>query len=158
MGQGSGRFLRDNAFLAAAVCLPLLVVVFFVLASIVPRFLVAPPAYDLLVRANDLYSQTSTRVAVDFAVRDGAVAVVVRPMPANGYGTRSRLFLFDRATMNVREVPVEMPEPPEDFKESDPPRTRRIAALSGRRVLDQLRAPDGYQLESRGSRGAGIVG
>ena len=46
MEQGSGRFLRENAFLAAAVCLPLLVVVFFVLASIIPRWLVAPPAYD----------------------------------------------------------------------------------------------------------------
>jgi hypothetical protein len=156
--QGSGRFLRENAFLAAAVFLPLLVVVFFVLASVIPRWLVAPPAYDLLIRATDAYTQVVSRVSIDFAVREGNVDVVVRPIAANGLGTRSRLFLFDHATLSVREVPVEMPEQTEDLKESDLPRTRRVAALAGRRVLDQLKAPDGYQLESRGSRGVGIVG
>jgi len=160
MEQGSGRFLRENAFLAAAVCLPLLVVVFFVLASIVPRWMVAPPAYDLLIRANDLITQTNSRVSVGFAVRDGGVDVVVKALPTNGYNAdaRSRLFLFDHTTMNVSEVVVEMPEHIEDLKESDPPRTRRVAALAGRRVLDQLNAPDGYQLENRNSGGAGIVG
>ena len=42
MRQGSARFLRENAFLAAAVILPLIVVVLFVLASIVPRWVVTP--------------------------------------------------------------------------------------------------------------------
>lgn len=156
--RGGSRFLRDNAFLVAAVCLPLLVVVFFVLATMIPRWLVPPPAYDLLVRANPLYSQPPSRVSVDFAVQDGSVEAIVRPMPPNVYGTQARLFLFDHATMNVREIPVELPEHLEDLKEGDPPRTRRVAALAGRRVLDQARAPDGYQLENRGTGGSGIVG
>ncbi|HEY7170765.1 MAG TPA: hypothetical protein VH417_07955 [Vicinamibacterales bacterium] len=158
MEQGRGRFLRENAFLTAAVCLPLIVVVFFVLASVIPRWLVPPPAYDLLIRANDVYTQSNSRVSVDFAVRDGSVEVIVKPLPAGLYNARSRLFLFEHATMNVSEVSVEMPEHAEDLTEHDPPLTRRVAALAGRRVVDQLRAPDGYQLENRGSRGAGIVG
>jgi hypothetical protein len=160
MEQGSGRFLRENAFLTAAVCLPLVVVVFFVLASVIPRWAVAPPIYDLLIRVNDVYAQATSRVSVDYAVRDGGVDVVVKPLPAGGYNTsaRSRLFLFDHATMSISEVTVEMPDHFEDLQEHDPPLTRRITALAGRRVLDHLRAPDGYQLEHRGSRGAGIVG
>jgi len=156
--QGRGGFLRKNAFVVAAVCLPLLVVVFFVLASIVPRRLVAPPAYDLLIRANEVEAQPNSRVAVDFGVRDGRVEVVVRPLAAGGFATRSRLFLFDHATMNVSEVPVDMPEQIEYLRENDPPRTRPVTALSGRRVLVQLRAPDGYQLQDRNTGNAGIVG
>ena len=160
MVQGRGRVLRDNAFIVAAVCLPLLVVLFFVLASVVPRWMVAPPAYDLLIRANDVFTESNSRVAVGFEVRDGGVNVVVRPLPAGGYNTdaRSRLFLFDHATMNVSEIAVEMPEHVEDLKEHDPPLTRRVAALAGRRVLDQIKAPDGYQLQDRNTGNAGIVG
>src|SRR3954453_2338413 len=123
MTQERGRVLRDNAFLVAAVCLPLLVVVFFVLASVIPRWFVPPPAYDLLIRATDLYTQTPTRVSIEFAVQDGSVEAIVRPVPMNVYGTRTRLFLFDHGTMNVREIVVNLPAH-EDLKEGDPPRTQ----------------------------------
>ena len=33
-----------------------------------------------------------------------------------------------------------------------------VAALAGRRVLADARAPDGYELNSRSNRGPGIVG
>src|SRR4051812_49056698 len=99
MEQGSRRFLRENAFLTAAVCLPLLVVVFFVLASAIPRWMVAPPAYDLLIRANGSYTQANSRVSVEFAVRDGSVNVVVKPLSAGVYNAPSRLLLFDQSTM-----------------------------------------------------------
>src|SRR4051794_3831758 len=157
MTQERGRVLRDNAFVVAAVCLPLLVVVFFLLASVIPRWFVPPPAYDLLIRATDPYTQAPSSVSIEFAVRDGSVEAIVRPAPKNVYGTRTRLFLFDHATMNVREIVVNLPEHA-DLKEGDPPRTQRIEALAGRRVLDQLKAPDGYQLENRSGQSAGLVG
>lgn len=155
MTPGSGRFLRDNAFLVAAVSLPLVVVVFFLLSSAIPRWLVPPPAYDLLVRATDAYNQTNPRMTVDFNVRDGKVEATVRPVPANTYGLRSALFLFDHTTMTVREIPIELPD---NLVEGDPPRTIVVDALAGRQVLAQAKAPDGYQLESRSQRGPGIVG
>lgn len=154
MTPGRG-FLRDNVFLVAAVSLPLLVVAFFLASTVIPRFLVAPPAYDLLIRATDTYNQTNPRMAVDFEVRNGKVEVTFRPMPANGYGPRSRLFLFDHATMSAREIPIELPD---NLVEGDPPRTIAVDALAGREVLAQSKAPDGYQLESRSQRGPGIVG
>lgn len=158
MEQDRRRWLRENAFLAAAVCLPLLVVVFFVLASVIPRWMVAPPAYDLLMRLSDRYGPTNTHTTIDFAVRAGSVEVTVSRTATNEWGTHARLFLFDHATMSAREVPVELPDQLDDLKAGDPPRTRRVAALAGRRVLEPLRAPDGYQLENRGTSSAGLVG
>ena len=115
----------------------------------------APPAYDLLIRATDTYNQTNPRMTVDFDVRNGKVEVTFRAMPANGYGLRSRLFLFDHATMSAHEIPIELPD---NLVEGDPPRTIAVDALAGREVLAEPKAPDGYQLESRSQRGPGIVG
>src|SRR3954463_11210711 len=157
MTRGSARVLRDNAFLVAAVCLPLPVVVFFVLASVIPRWFVPPPAYDLLIRATDLYTHTPSRVSIDFAVRDGSVEAIVTPVPMNNYAIRTRLFVFDHATTNVREIVVNLSEHA-DLKEGDPPRMQPVEALAGRRVLDQLKAPDGYQLENRSGNSGGLVG
>ena len=154
MTPGRG-FLRDNVFLVAAVSLPLIVVAFFIASTAIPRFLVAPPAYDLLIRATEAYNTTKPPITVDFAVRNGKVEVTFRPLAANAYALRSRLFLFDHTTMSVREIPVELPE---NLVEGDPPRTIPVDALMGREVLADAKAPDGYQLESTNQRGPGIVG
>jgi hypothetical protein len=154
MTPGRG-FLRDNVFLVAAVSLPLIVVAFFLASTAIPRFLVAPPAYDLLIRATVTYYQTNPRITVEFNVRNGRVEVTFRPAPANGFAMRSGLFLFDHTTMGVREIPVDLPD---NLVEGDPPRTIIVDALAGREVFAQAKAPDGYQLESRSQRGPGIVG
>lgn len=158
MGQGRAGWLRENTFVAAAICLPLVVVLFFVLASVIPRWFVAPPTYDLLIRVGDKYLPTNTHTNIDFAVRAGGVDVVVSATPPNGWGARARLFLFDHASMSAREVRVDLPEHLEGLQEGEPPRTRRVDALAGRVVLDQLKAPDGYHFENRGNGSAGLVG
>jgi hypothetical protein len=150
----AGRTLRDNAFLVAAVALPLLVVAFFLVATAVPRWLVPPPAHDLLLRAYGPYDQGRPRVSVEFKVRDGRVEATFRPSPPQTYPQPAELFLFEHQTMNVRKIPFDMP----DLKEGDDPRTVVIEALAGRQVLPQTHAPDGYRLDNRASGGSGLVG
>ena len=156
MTAGSGRFLRDNAFLVAAVALPLVVVAFFLLSTALPRWMVPPPTYDLLVRATEAYNQTNTRIMVDFDVRSGKVMVTFQAVPANkGLPLRAKLFVWDHTTMSAREIPVELPD---NLVEGDPPRTVVVDALGGREALAEAKAPDGYQLQSRSQRGPGLVG
>ena len=153
--QGGSRFFRENAFLIAAVLLPVAVVAFFLLASAIPRWRVPPPAYDLLVRAGGPYDPTRPRVAVDFTVRDGQVEAIVRPVPDQGYSPLARLFLIEHETMEAREIRLDLPT---DLAATDPPRTIAISALAGRRVLDQPKAPDGYEFQTRDGGGSGLVG
>src|SRR2546426_5054839 len=140
MTPGSGRFLRENAFLVAAVTLPVVVVAFFLLATAIPRWTVPPPAYDLLISASD-NNQTNRRITVDFGVRDGKVEATFRPLLAGSYGQPSKLFLWDHTTMSVREVTVELPD---NLVEGDPPRVIVVDALAGRQALAIAKAPDGY--------------
>jgi hypothetical protein len=154
MPSGATRFLRDNVFLVAAVCLPILVVGFFLLSSAIPRWRVPAPAYDLLIRAGE-NDHTTQRVSLDLDVRDGAVQATARPVAVTLYVQRSTLWLFDHKTMKVRRVPIDVP----DLKEGDASRTFPVAALAGRRVTTAPNAPDGYELRTPRDGGrAGIVG
>ncbi len=99
-----GGFLRNNLFLVAAVALPLVVAGLFLVATAVPRWSVPPPAYDLVLRATRLYDGTPAKVSVDFVVRDGRVIAVATPAPENLYAQAARLFLFEHASMRVREL------------------------------------------------------
>jgi hypothetical protein len=155
MTAGGRSFLRDNAFLVAAVSLPVLVIAFFLLASIVPRWLVPPPAYDLVLRADGPYPRTPPRVSVDFKVHEGRIEAAVRALGPNEYQQPSVLFLFDHETMNVREIPFDLPS---DMRSTDPPRAIVIPEIAGRRVISQVQAPDGYKLETRNNQGPGILG
>jgi hypothetical protein len=150
----AGRFLRDNTLLLAAVALPLIVVVFFMLATAIPRWTVPPPAYDLVFRVDGIYDRTGSRVQVAYNERDGRVEATVRPLAENMYLPSPVLFLFDHQTLNVREIRVDLP----DLEPRDPPRTLVVEELAGRRVDPQSIAPDGYALSDRGRRAPGLIG
>jgi hypothetical protein len=155
MTEGRGGFLRDNIFLVAAVSLPLIVVLFFVAATAIPRWTVPPPQYDLVLRADGYYDQAAERLSVDYTVRDGRVEATFRALPQATFLTPARLFVFEHATMTVRTIAVDIPT---DMKDGDPPRTIVVEALAGRRVTADSSAPDGYQLDNRSRRGPGLVG
>jgi hypothetical protein len=147
-------FLRENAFLAAAIALPIAVVMLFLVATALPRWLVAPPQHDLLIRAHGSYEQTRPRVSVEFAVRNDRVEAIVRGLPADTYAQVPRLYLVEHDTRNVREVPYEVPL---TLGPNDPP-VRLSIDLKGRRVIADSKSPDGYELRTQSSGSTGIAG
>ena len=156
MARSLSGFLRDNPFIVAAVVLPVAVAAFFVVATLIPRWTVPPPSYDLVMRTTRPYDATRTGVVVEFAVRGGRVEATLRaPTPPNIYAEPSALLLFDHNTMSVREIPLELPT---RMEEGEPPRTIVVEALSGRRVSPQAAAPDGYALQNRTGGSPGLVG
>jgi hypothetical protein len=153
MGGSVVRFVRANAFVAAAIALPVLVAGFFMLASAIPRWTVAPPAYDFVFQTSGPYDR-SANLVLDFNVRDSRVEVTARPAPNDGYTHRSGLFLFDHETLTVREVDLGLPETLPGGK----PMTIAVNALAGRRVVSEATAPDGYQLRTGRAEGSGLIG
>lgn len=157
-------WLRDNAVLVAAVLLPAAVALLFVVATLVPRWMVAPPQHDLVFSVEAPFESVHPAVVVDYKVEDERVVATFRgvPRPDNAlqqptpYMQRWILLLFDHRTMEVREIPaVERPAalPPGETQ------TVVVEALAGRRVVPGARAPDGYTVDGSGMRGSGgIVG
>jgi hypothetical protein len=145
---------RDNAFLLAAVALPVVVVGLFVIASAIPRWRVPPPAFDLLVHADGPY-RPNTPIVVNFWVREGRVVAEVTPTPQHASSQLPALYLFDHATATVREVAVQLPA---QLDEGEASRLVPVEALADRRILEGPHAPDGYMFEVRSRGGSGLVG
>lgn len=147
------RFLRENAFLVAAVALPLVVVGFFLLATAIPRWTVPPPAYDLLFTTST-YREPRRAVSLEFSVVNGRLDAVARPATDDSHPPRLTLWRFDHQTFSVREIPVAVPE----LSAGDAPRTIDVEALAGRVVLADPRAPDGYEVRRDDRSSPGIAG
>jgi hypothetical protein len=150
-------FLRDNAVLVAAFVLPAIVAVLFILATAIPTWTVPLPQHDLLVRAEH-YESPPPDLYVEYVVRDGRLEAVVKPVvkPDNPnvgitYPQRWKLLLFDHTTMEVREIPVDLPR---DVAAGET-RTVPVDALAGRRMLANEVAPDGYRVVSLNTYGSG---
>ena len=149
-------FLRNNAFLVAAVALPVVVVAFFLVATAVPRWTVPPPAYDLVFRAGKPYDQPRPQVSVEFRVVDGRLEAIARPVQKDQYVPAWRLFRFDHQTLSLQEIPLKIPD---SLPADSEPQTFLVDALAGQRLLEQTMAPDGYELRTDRTRGsAGLVG
>ena len=77
----AARFLRDNAFLVAAVSLPLAVVGMFLLLTAIPKWTVAPPRFDLLLQTTE-YDRANSPISVELFVRDEALQARLRVVKA----------------------------------------------------------------------------
>ncbi|HET9370826.1 MAG TPA: hypothetical protein VFO19_11285 [Vicinamibacterales bacterium] len=145
--------LRDNALLLVALALPLLVVALFLVMTMVPRYTVAAPRYDLVLSAIGSWDY-SGRHSMTFSVRDNRVVADFRPPSPNSAPIKQVLYVFDHTTLDLREVTVATPT---DLVDGDS-RTVVVEALASRPVIAQTRAPDGYEFQMRNSRSPGIVG
>ena len=150
----SRGFLRDNAFLAGAVSLPLVVVAFFLLSTAIPRWTVPPPRYDVLLHTRS-WDQTGPRVTVEFTVQNGTLQATVRPLPPNVTAHRSALWLFDHQTLSAREVSFPLPE---RLADDEAARTIPLDTFGGRRVVAEAKAPDGYEIQTRSASSPGLIG
>lgn len=154
MADPAGAGARSNTFVWAAVVLPVVVAGFFLLASAVPRWTVAPPTYDLLVRVERPWN-TPPVVALDFTVRNGRVVVTARPPSTQAYVERWALFLVDPDVGSMRAIPVNAPE---TMEAGAPPVEVEVRELAGLQVLAEAVAPDGYRLQQPSYGGRGLVG
>ncbi len=148
-----GKLLRENAALAVGIVLPVVVVVFFLLATYIPRLLVDPPQYDFLFAQNYSYSNQQPRwqyeIDIDSERKLRVRAFLTEP---DKYAPRARLFLYEHLSGDVREISLPLPETAEAAAAGV---VVEIAEFSNE-VIDSHRvAPDGYELidPRRGSGG-----
>ena len=150
-------FLRDNVAILIGVSLPLLVVAFFVIASNLPKAYVDPPQHDLLLLGQDGAYQ-SRPVQLDITVVEGRLRVrTFKPDYRGNVGVTyfqagTRLYIWSHETRSFREVPIDLPADVETF---DNGTEIAVPPLVGKRLVTELRAPDGYEYRTTGYGGGG---
>ncbi|HHQ13559.1 MAG TPA: hypothetical protein ENK16_00890 [Chromatiales bacterium] len=135
------RFLRENLLIVVSIALPLLVVLFFVLASELPRLYVSAPAHDLVLSARVPGANRTSPVQVELLVLDGKIKLRVHKPENGGNGDMPRIFVYEHARDTVREIGIQLPEDIEDLPDGS---ELVVPELSGLTVDTSLRAPDGY--------------
>src|SRR5688572_659738 len=131
MDEPAPRGRRENAFLIAAIGLPVVVVALFLVASAVPRWTVPPPGYDLVLRSDGGYTPAAQHVVTTIRVREGRVVAEFQPAAPNSYPQKPTLYLFDHLTSTAVEVPFDVPA---SLEEGEKVRVEPVAALADRRV------------------------
>ena len=145
------RIGKDNLLIVIGVSLPLLVILLFVLATTLPKLLVAPPQHDFLFTSYLSAYPNVAPMRVNIDVYQGrARARIYRNQGAQ----ITKLFLLDHTTSNLREIPISIPDQAETFEDGT---EIRIPELETMRLDPSLKAPDGYEFRGPDYRGGGLV-
>jgi hypothetical protein len=147
-------FLRKNMMIVVSIALPLLVVLFFALASILPGLYSNPPEHDLLLSFQGRATSKTSQVRIDLSVIDGQLKAVTRPLDNTYYSNNPRLFRYHHLSGDISEISIPVPD---NIAELEDGTEIPIPELAGVRVSDKLRAPDGYEFSGRRSGGGFIT-
>jgi hypothetical protein len=147
------EFIRKNLMIVVSIALPLLVILFFALASIIPGIFATPPEYDLLLSLHDRATPKASQLKYDFVIRNGRLKVELSKKDANHYEGNPRLFLYQHESGETKEISLQIPQDPGDLTES---KEIPVPEFADNKISDTLRAPDGYEFRGRSS-GGGVM-
>ena len=165
-------FFRENLAIVVAVSLPIVVIALFAAATVIPTWVVGPPAYDLILThgVRHVAGDRSIRVSVDVVegrlrarvagvggrdffegqgpiVFEGRSPAVIpgEAMPSLTFPNLvPRLFVFDAATRRTREIEIRIPTDGPALAAGD---ELPIPELADVRLDTSLRSLDGWWFE-----------
>jgi hypothetical protein len=146
-------YLRENLMIVVSIALPLMVALFFVLASILPGLYSSPPAHDLLITLQGRTTAYSSQVKIKLVIRNERLKAVVVLSDQSNFENNPRLFRYSHVTGDVREISIQLPEDITGLSYGD---EIPVPELAGLRVSSALRAPDGYEFRGY-RRGGGLM-
>jgi hypothetical protein len=148
-------FIKRNLALVAGLVLPVLLMGFFFIASMLPRAVSDPPKYDMVFAAQDYTGGNTLPVSVNFIVKDGALkAQYARLNPPGNYGQWRKLYIYEAKTQKVRELPFGFPA---DMDKITGTREDVVEAAKELKLDSTLQSPDGYELSYDGYSHSSLV-
>lgn len=136
------KIVRDNIILVAGIALPLVVMLFFLLATWIPRWLVDPPQYDLLFSGVSWSDKSSNTVNLVVTAEGQLKARYFKRQ--EGESPLRRLFIYEHTTGDVREISIPSLAG-EVYGEVEI--EREISEFAARTVSTKRTAPDGYEFQ-----------
>lgn len=153
------RFLKENLVLAMGVALPVLLVVFFLIATWLPSLFVASPKYDFLFSNGNIYSAKGW---ISTRIENGRLKITERISNDNCNTYQEyKLYLLEASTGNVRRL-ANIPSPSSEARCRNPQplssyeREVLVEQIKNYKFSSEPAAPDGYVLRISASGGGGF--
>jgi len=146
------RFIKENPSLAAGIGLPILLLVFFSLASIIPQWTVAPPKYDLLFSIEENRCDDK-KPSVNFKLVGSSMkAEYLYPEKKDNYSNcyqYKKLYRFSAAKNESREIVYDVPAKDKQITDW---KNFEIAEVKNLKLDGSKKAKDGYEFFGRYDR------
>jgi hypothetical protein len=146
------NWIKENLVLAIGLTLPLLLIVLFFVASVLPKSMGTPPQYEMLFTTVKYEYESSPDYLLDFNVKNKALMVKAKKNDDKGKNFNSkRLMAYDGKTETVREIAIDASKFGDGVE----------------MILDETKnfsidisptSPDGYALEGPNYGSSGLVG
>jgi hypothetical protein len=146
------NWIKENIVLVIGFTLPLMLIVLFFVATVIPKMTGTPPQYEVLFSVQDYSSQNKQEYVVNFKVKDKQLMIKTKKADDKNYSNDSKkLMAYDAKTEVIREITFD------DSKFSDG--AEMLLEETKNMTIDTaMQAPDGYVLENQGYSGTGLIG
>ncbi len=147
------KFIKENLVLVLGLTLPLLLIVLFFFASILPKMLGEPPQYAMLFVSTNYQYNDKVDYILDFDIDNERVVVKLKDKEDKKYSSErtEKLFVYDGKSQTVREIKV---DDSGLIKNVEVP-----VAEASKMVVDSSRiSPDGYTFSGRQYGSRGLIG
>jgi hypothetical protein len=145
------NFIKENLVFVIGLTLPLLLILLFFVATVIPKSMGMPPQYEMLFTIMRYDYQTKPEYQLDFNVKNKQLLVKSKKTDdKNAYSTR-RLMAYDGKNETVREIAIDISKltaGSEVVLEETKNLTIDTSAVS----------PDSYTLEGPNYSGSGLIG
>lgn len=154
------NFIKENLVLVIGLVLPVLLIVLFFVATVIPKSMGTPPQYEMLFTTTRYDYQNKPEYVLDFYVKNQQLIAKSKKNDEKNYNNASKILMaYDGKTETVREITFDAAKLIDAAKLTDG--AEMILEETKNLSIDtNVVAPDGYTLESSnyGSSGNGLVG
>ena len=144
------QLLKDNIALIAGVSLPVVLVLVFWIATVIPKMTVDDPRHDMVYSIDHYEPSATGGGTIHIEVQDGKLRAVFRDTEDLQVRSTPHIYYFDVSGGSFQEFTIEIPADVRDGQELDIPEARGLT-LSKKSI-----APDGYIFDSNYSSRGGF--
>ena len=148
------NFIKENLVLVIGMTLPVLLIVVFFAASVLPKMMGTPPQYDMLFSTSRYDHQTAQPFNIEFVVKDGVLkARVIKNDKAQQNYNRRQLMVYNGRTDSIKEIDF-------DTKNMVDAENRAEIVVEETKFMNidtSNKAPDGYEFDGPTYRSGGLV-
>ncbi|HNV88382.1 MAG TPA: hypothetical protein PKL53_05400 [Methylotenera sp.] len=146
------NWIKENLVLVIGLTLPLLLIVLFFVATVIPKAFGTPPQYEMLFAATQYDYQKTAEFSLNFNVKNKQL--MVKPKKIEDKNTnynQVKLFVYDGKTETTREITLDNSKFTDGVE----------VALEETRSFEidtNNASPDGYVLDGPNYSGSGLLG
>jgi len=146
------NWIKENLVLVIGLMLPILLIVLFFAATVIPKAFGAPPQYEMLFTATQYDYQKTSEFSLNFNVKNRQL--MVKPKKIEDKNTnynQVKLFVYDGKTEATREITLDISKFTDGVEVA-------LEETKSFEIDANNASPDGYVLDGPNYGGGGLLG